>query len=439
MKNKVKLCESIEVDIKIVLVIAIFLFIWQFIPICVAISQENGYKEIGYNMSPLFIENANTIWAVQQTTSRRKVVYSVVFSDNYGDSWVKFVQLPSTVNKIPRSIFIHPTGHIFIAEDVPIDRSARVYRIDRQTKAITIARYLDPTATIAPWGWACDADGNLYAGQYGFGSLSGAPEGYGPNTKVINISYILKIADIQGNSISRSAEGSVSNWYWPPDVVPELNFATWVAPRGVAADLHIHNVRFDLTRNLFFINAGDNPRSFMYWEGDTETPPVLADRTYEQGILGGFTGCAPLIDGIYVGDDWTVAGRGNSIRKYQLSNERLSYMGLVQTLPNEYDTPIFDLHATIDEKNLYFVNYDEPREGEPPIRLSGIHKLSRSNTTQSFFNFTTLGYSQSSWRNWHYIAANLNGQVPNDMPYIFIWGEGTYNGAPITVIARVIK
>ncbi len=390
--------------------------------------------EISYYMSPLFIENAKTIWGVQKNGNYN---YTIVYSDNYGQDWNVFVALPFSVEKIPASIYIHSTRHIFIAEDVPPNRSARVFRVDRTTKEITIARYLDPSATISPWGWTSDADGILFAGQYGFGSLSETSEEFGLNARALNISYILQIADAQGNSVSRNDDNSISNWSWPPNVAPETNFATWLAPRGVIADRHVHNLSFDVTRNKFFINGGDSPRSFMYWGGDMETRPVLAQRTYEMGILGGFTGCAPLSDGIYVADDWTVAGRGNSIRKYQLTNKELSYVGVIATLPNSWDTPIFDLHATTDGKKLFFVNYDEPRLDEPAIRFSGLHSLSRDEINYDFTNFSTLFYRQSSFRNWQYIAADLNGQIPFEMPYIFIWGKGTFNGEPVTVIARV--
>lgn len=402
-----------------------------------AMRADTTVTEVGYYMAPVFIENATTIWTVRENPGLSKNFY-LAFSTDYGTTWSTFgSQLPSDLAALPSSLFVQ-AGKIFIAEAPVPCKGARLFSVDRTTQQISVVRYLDPNATIRPWGWAVDGQGNLWAGQYG---VRNSPPECRANS--LNLSYILQIADASGNPVPETSQTYISRWPWMACGIPESCFGSWIAPPGTTADLHVHNLRYDAARSLFVINSGDSPRAFMTWNGNPSTPPTMAPRCCDSGyILPGFTGSAPLGDAVYVGDDWTLAvpfHRGNSIRKYPWIGSSLGLPTTVLTLSDSYDTPIFDLHAS-GELDLFFINYDEPREGQPSVRLSGLHRLHRTSPTANFPSTPeTLHYYQSTWRNIWYIAADRNNQIPTNMPYIFIFSVGTYENQPVTVITRVSR
>lgn len=407
-------------------------------------SFANSATEVGYNISPAFIEGQR-VWAIKRDDNAMS--YRAVYSDNWGDSWSAFGNaIPFEPGSTPSSLFVHTSGHIFVAESAVACKGSRIFRINRSTGEVIVATYTDPTATIHPWGWTQDALGNLWAGEYGLPG-SGHPE-CAPSQPV-NVSYVLKVADVNGVPLARDIT-TKSNWMWPR-TDPISGMASWLAPKGAAADLHIHNLRFDSYHNRFLINSGDSPRTFMSWAPmqngalDTSIIPNIVDACCDDAfLLTGFTGLAPMIDGAYVGDDWTSQGRGNSIRLYPWSNNSSSGMGApikIATMPSSYDTPIWDLHGS-GENELWFVNFDEPTSTEPSIRLSGLHKITRASSGSPFSgNVETVYSAQSSWRNSMYIATDYKNRIPLDAPYIFVYG--IYSGATpadkLSVLTRVSR
>lgn len=411
--------------------------------LCLSLAFEAGIAatagatavEVGYYMAPVFVENSNKIWTVREIPGLSGNFY-LAFSTDHGTTWQTFGgQLPSDLTALPSSLFVHG-GRVLIAEAPVPCRSARVLSVDLTTQAVSTVRYLDPTATILPWGWTLDGEDNLWAGQYG-NTIAGAPPECRSNHP-LNISYILQIADSQGNSVPSSSPSFVSRWTWQSCWAPESCFGSWLAPPGSTSSLHVHNIRYDASRELFVINSGDSPRALMLWNGNPTSAPSVVERCCEGAyIMTGFTGSAPLSDALYVGDDWTSAGRGNSIRRYPWLGGTLGAPTTLLTLPPSFDTPIFDLHPS-GETELYFVNYDEPTPTEPNVRLSGLHRVRRNSVNVDFPSTPELlFYYQSSWRNIKYLAADRNNSIPPDMPYVFVFSVGTYNNAPVTVITRV--
>lgn len=393
--------------------------------------------EVGWYMSPPFIESSQKIWSVREMNPPAKDFF-LVFSTNNGTNWQTFgSQLPSGLAALPSSVFVH-AGRIFIAEAPVPCRGARVLSVNLTTQAVSLVRYLDPTATILPWGWTLDGQNNLWAGQYGIPVAAAPPEcqSNGP----INVSYILQIADSQGNPVASASTNFVSHWSWHSCSSPENCFGSWLGPLGSTSDRHVHNLRYDAARNVFLINSGDSPRAFLLWNGDTSTRPTVVPSCCATGyVLTGFTGLATLSDAVYVGDDWTSVGRQNSIRKYPWIGTSLGAPVTVLTLHPFFDTPIFDLHAS-GETEIYFVNYDEPTPTQPNVRRSGLHRLKRASASVDFPGTADLlFYYESPFRNIRFIAADRYNSIPpaSEMPYIFLYAVGTRNGAPLPVITRV--
>jgi hypothetical protein len=401
-------------------------------------------------MTTPFIENSTTIWSVQGTGP-----YNVVYSHDNGDSWQTLTQMDSDVTQLPASLFVHPSGNIFISESVDMTDPqplARILRLNRQSLAFSTQVTLDPYAMVLPWGWAMDAQGNLYAGQYGHLTAS-------CNVAPPTVSYIWKVAGASGNP----ADNNKSNWSWTGTtpwtaVAPYVSSANcfspdgwgWLNLPGTSSDRHIHNLRFDSWHGEFVINAGDNPKNTFLWDGDmSDVPqPVPADSfapsdcqdpSYDYSLTG-YTGCAPQNDALYVGDDWSYGCapslsspwvRDNRIRQYQWVNGVLQAPVTVLAMSSLnggiWNTPIFDLHATSDQLNLFFVTTDENRPDLTPAQTqhSGIHRLSRSSPGQPFTqaSFTNLLDSNSSQYAWAFIATDQNSQVPAGMNYIFVQSE----------------
>lgn len=379
-------------------------------------------EEVATDISPAFIGASNRLWAVKKT-SPTDPTFRVVYSTDNATTWINFGSpLPADVSEVPSSIFVHSSGAVFVAEAPKACSGARIFRMDTGGQ-LTVIRNLDVTATVLPWGWTEDGAQNLYAAQYGVRIDAPCATGH-----PVNVSYVLKIAEPSG--VPSGTAGTTSSWSWPTcGTSPQDCFAAWIAPLGAAADLHIHNLRYDPNRSTFVINSGDSPRATMTWNGNLATTPSLLPNCCSDGfLLTGFTGSAPMSDALYVGDDWTAnsGGRGNSIRKLLWSGSNLvppssRSASIVYTMQNSFDTPIWDIHSSSDLE-LWFVNYDEATATEPSVRLSGLHVLRR--TVPSYPNFATpataVASAQSSWRNFRYIAADRFSQIPGNMPYIFV-------------------
>ena len=390
---------------------------------------ENVSQEVAWYTSPAFIDDNQKVWAVREIPDQSKQFF-LISSADFGGTWQTFgSQLPADLNQLPSSVFVY-AGHAFIAEAAKPCGGSRVFSVDLSTQAISTIRWLDPTATILPWGWSLDGAGNLWAGQYGLPMGPDTPGGC-QLPRGINVSYVLKIADSLGNAVAASAADAISKWIWPFCSSAPDCFAEWLAPYGATADRHVHNLRYDGTRGVFLINSGDSPRASLIWSGNVNTAPTVVPNCCVSGyVLPGFTGSAPLADAWYVGDDWTVIGadhRENSIRKYPWNGSALGSPVTVLTLPFAYDSPIYDLHAS-GQTELFFVNNDEPRnpnEVPPPTRVqvgsSGLFRVVRSSATAAFPSTPELLFHyDSSWRNIYYIAADKNNTIPTAMPYVFV-------------------
>lgn len=142
------------------------------------------------DISPPFISSAGRLWVVSHSGVSN---YAVLFSDDNGTSWSSYVALPP-LGMLPGSIFVHPSGNIYIAESSASCKNARVIRVD-PLKNVSTAQYLDPGATVLPWGWSMDSQGNLYAGEYGWSASSDPSCGQQRN---VNISCVYKVADSSG-------------------------------------------------------------------------------------------------------------------------------------------------------------------------------------------------------------------------------------------------
>lgn len=420
------------------------------------------------NSSPAFISTNNTVprvWVatISQSTSGSSQL-QIRYSDDEGNNWTLYGTLDCAELQIdvsagpPSSIFVHSSGTIFLAERVhtPPDASqAKIWKVSGAPGSNLSAERvvtLDPTATIRPWGWTEDKDGNLYAAQYGFAGLTHFQT---------NVSYILKIADSAGNAVAE-----FSNWQWPITAYPESDIAQWIAPRGVVSDRHVHNLRYSQINEKFYINGGDSPRNISAWSGSLNQTPSLFPRINSGAntcssanyLLTGFTGMAFASDGIYTGDDFTscpgdsttLNARGNSIRFYPwasmtngVPNAGVDPTLNIKRLANPYDTPIFDLHSSNDGLNLFFINYDEthcdhstcqPGDLTPPVRMSAVHRLSRTSimpptasgsasAPSAPWSYKVVDCFQSSYVNLSYIASDRYSGIPTGMTHVFASSE----------------
>lgn len=415
---------------------AVLLLAFAAAPGVKAINADQNATVLLNNTSPAFIEGSR-VWAVHSSTGNAP--YQLVYSDNNGSNWTVHTTL-SELSRPPSSLFVHPVnGDIFIAEAQHNDcRNARIFRVPDAGGSPVRVRYLDPGATVLPWGWSLDGENNLFAAEYGWSSQAAVDCG---QTRNFNVSYVFRIADGSGVAVPEN-DTNVSRWSWQQNCFPpEENgcFARYVAPAGAFADRHVHVLRYVAEKGLFLVTAGDSPRTFWTWSGDLQTLPASVPRCCDAGwILTGFTGIAPAGGSIYTADDFTAAGasnRGNSVRRYSWdASNTLVSPGLVKTLPTSCDTPIYDLHANTNENELWLVNYDEPLgQGNDFARKSGVHRLSGSN----FSVFETFYAGGSASRNLVFLATDAWKRVPSG-DYVFAWGKTSENSPPVgTTLVRI--
>ena len=417
---------------------AVLLMAFAVAPAAKAIDADQNSTVLLNNTSPAFIEDGR-LWAVHSPTGSGP--YQLVYSDNEGDNWTTHATL-SEMSRPPSSLFVHPVnGDIYIAEAQGNDcRNARIFRVPDAGGMPVRVRYLDPGATVLPWGWSLDGQNNLFAAEYGWSSQGAVDCG---QTRNFNTSYVFRIADGSGVAVPEN-DTNVSRWSWQQNCFPpEENgcFARYVAPTGSFADRHVHVLRYVAEKSLFLVTAGDSPRTFWTWSGDLETLPASVPRCCDTGwILTGFTGIAPAAGGVYTADDFTAAGasnRGNSVRRYtwNASNTLVSPT-LVKTLPVDCDTPIYDLHANTTGNELWLVNYDEPLgQGDDFARKSGVHRLSGTN----FGVFETFYAAGSASLNLVFLATNAQKQVPAGN-HVFAWGKSSENAPPVgTALIRISR
>lgn len=458
-----KMAKNIACDFRVLLCSAVALLM-------LTVSCRSDAAQLMFsNSTPAFISYNGTsprVWVMTQSQSASNTPQlQVWYSDDEGNSWSVYGTLDCNGLNIdvsqgpPASMVVHSSGAIFFSEQAH-GSPAKIWKVPPPASpggalAAQLVTTLDPTASIRPWGWTEDANGNLFAAQYGWA---------GATHYQTNLSYILQVSDPNGAPVG--GQTSFSSWQWPITAYPETDLAQWIAPNGVVSDRHVHNLRFSTVagHSIFYINGGDSPRNIMSWNGNLTTPPSLFGRVNSgtstcstaNYLLTGFTGMTFATDGIYTGDDFTscpagdpsvLPGRANSVRFYPWSG--MTSAGVpsgggdptvtIYRLTNSYDTPIYDLHATADGLNLYFVNYDETHCDSasctgstltPPIRMSALHALSRQAATAptvsasqtapaSPWNHRVIDCFQSSYVNLMYIANDRYGLIPSGMKHVF--------------------
>jgi hypothetical protein len=206
-----------------------------------------------------------------------------------------------------------------------------------------------------------------------------------------------------------------------------------------------------MQKNVFVINAGDNPRITYKWAAHADSyptnppkpqaydPPTVLPLALDEDnlqILTGFTGMAFAAgtDEIFVGDDWTWRRNGddkerrNKIRKYHLSDlEMAGYttsmttkvVDVVKTLPTELNEPIFDLHTRTDNE-LVFATYDESTDIFVPkiTGCTGVFSVRRSSPAVAFKEPILMAVASSDFTNFKFVACDRFGNIPPDAPIL---------------------
>lgn len=437
-----------------------------------AITARQNAEIVLEDTSPAFVEG-NRIWV-----ARRKIetgAYTLTYSDNNGDpgTWNDFATLHD-INRMPASVFVHPTGHIFVAESQRSDcKNARIFRIDRiatipnsTTPVISVARRLDPGATVYPWGWSLDASNNLFVGEYSWGSHIAADTSANPLATDCGLShhsnaaFILKVANTDGSAAVDNSNINTSHWNWDPTCNPNgdsVCLTSWVAS-GSVADRHVHILKYMPYFNEFIITGGDSPRTLMRWGGALNTRPNLFPHCCDAlNVLIGFTGLAVVDNALYTGDDWTMQSigngpRGNSIRRILINGDgtipvnaagSMISMSVIKQLPEKCDTPIFDLHENTEKTEIWAINYDEalPERTDNYTKRTGVHRMTRTADGSTFVDFRTFYAAPSTFMNLMFIATNKNKEVPSG-GHLFVWGRSletpTSAGSALLRIDRTV-